>query len=103
MRAWWRRSLRPCGKALLDRRQVERGIDQRAGAFEIEIAVHVLLHQERSAAIELFVLLVTAAEFRADEIPGKPHQRDPGLGIGGSRAHVALDVSRGLAALEIAQ
>src|SRR5262249_61930710 len=97
------RGLRLCEKALLVRRRVGGATARGEGAFKIKFGLPFLLPKNRSPAIELFVLLVTAAEFRADEIPGKPHQRDPGLGIGGSRAHVALDVSRGLAALEIAQ
>ena len=67
------RGPRPCSRA--DRRKLERGIDQRGGALEIVVAVDVLLHQERDAAVELLVLLVAAAELGAEEIPGEPHQR----------------------------
>src|SRR5262245_24985003 len=45
----------------VERRQRQRRIHQRGGAGEVEIAIDVLLHQERRAAIEFFVLLVTAA------------------------------------------
>ena len=43
------------------------------------------LHQERRAAVEFLVLLMAAAELRADEVPDHPHQRDARLGVGGSR------------------
>src|SRR5215471_10806578 len=53
-------------------RQLERGIDEIGRALEIEVAVDVLLHQKRGAAVELFVLLVPAAELRADKVPSQP-------------------------------
>ena len=40
--------------ALLHRRQLERGVGQRAGALEVEVALDVLLHHERGAAVEFF-------------------------------------------------
>src|SRR5437773_6535861 len=88
---------------ILYRRQRKRGIDQGGRTFEIIVAIDVLLHHERGAAVELLVLLVAAAEFRADEVPSEPHQRHLGFRVGGRRAHVALDVARRLLALEVAQ
>src|SRR5262245_21083224 len=55
------------GSIRRERRQGQRGVDQRTGALEIEIAIDVLFHDERGAAVELLVLLMAAAEFRADE------------------------------------
>src|SRR5262249_25899135 len=64
-----------------ERRQIEGGVDQRGGTFEVVVAVDVLLHQERGAAVELLVLLMPAAELGSDEAPDEPHQRDPAPGI----------------------
>src|ERR1700716_1116790 len=61
--------------------QIERGVDECSGALEIEVAIDVLLHQERRPAVELLVLLMPAAELRTDEVPGKPHQRHPGFRV----------------------
>src|SRR5262249_14548192 len=66
----------------IGRWQLKRRIDQRGGTLEIVVAVDVLLHHERSAAIEFLVLLMPATELGADEVPGKSHQRDPGFRVG---------------------
>jgi hypothetical protein len=57
---------------LLEIRQIQRPIDQRGDALPIEIAKNVLLHQERGAAVEFFVLGVAAAELGAERIPNEP-------------------------------
>src|SRR5262245_24687834 len=54
---------------LFHRRQVERGVDQRGGALEVVVTVDILLHDRRRTAVELLVLLMTAAELGAKEIP----------------------------------
>src|SRR5262249_2185260 len=114
-RAWSRPSSRICGrpdnardrdviKSLLrQRRESGTGGPPRRCAPAIAVAIDVLLHQERGAAVEFFILLVTAAELGPDEIPGEPHQRHLGFGVGRGRAHVAIYVGRGLLALEIVQ
>src|SRR5262249_46441217 len=95
-------SVIPHGLTLLPYRwQLERRVDQRSCTFEIEVAIDVLLYQEGRAAVKLLVLLLSAAEFRSDQVPGKPHECHFAFGIGRCRAHVALDVWSGLAALEI--
>ena len=38
---------------------------------------HVLLNQERRAAIEFLILLMPAGKFSTDQIPGKLQRRDP--------------------------
>ena len=53
----------------LDRRQRQRRIDERRGALVVVKPIHVLLHDERCAAVELFVLRMAAAKFGAEEVP----------------------------------
>jgi hypothetical protein len=91
------------GASLIQRRQIERAVDQRRRALEIEIAIDVLLHDRRRAAVELFVLLVAAAEFGAEEVPQQPHQRGPRPRVHGARAHIALDQRRDVRIVEIGQ
>src|SRR5688572_16829140 len=50
--------------------KLERPVDHCGGALEIVAAEQVHFHEEGGAAVELLVLLVPAAEFGADEVPG---------------------------------
>src|ERR1700733_12704858 len=89
------------GMTLLQRRQTQRLVHQRARPLEIEIAIKMLLRHERRPAIEFFVLRVAAAEFGAEEIPNKPHQLDARPGVGRAGAHVAVEVGGNFGILEI--
>src|SRR3954468_5338338 len=82
-------------------RELERRVHQAGGALEVVVAKHVLLHQERGAAVELLVLLVACAEFAADEVPGEPHQRHAAARARLRRMQVALEVACDLRVLEI--
>src|SRR3954470_1114832 len=86
---------------LIERRQLERAVDHRAGALEIVVAEHVHLHQERGAAVELLVLLVAVAELRANEIPRKAHQCDALARADGGGLEIALDVARCIRVVEV--
>src|SRR4051812_11930653 len=86
---------------LIERRQLERAVDHRAGALEIVVAEHVHLHEEGGAAVELLVLLVAVAELRADEVPREPHERDALPGANRRGLKIALDVARRFRVFEV--
>src|SRR3954466_10027130 len=82
-------------------REVQRLVDHGRRALEVVVAEHVHLHDEGSAAVELLVLLVPAAELGADEIPGEAEQPQGLARRGRSRAEGALDVLRRLRVVEV--
>src|SRR5262249_61167510 len=73
-------------------RKSEWEVNRRPRPCKLKNPQNILLSPNSRPAVEFFILLVAAAEFRTEKIPDEPHQFDAGLCIGRARAHVALDI-----------